>query len=97
MNKESSSFLSLFFNDTLAIPIGHFSIAVLIVSVFLVVGKHRLGLVGVYIATIYWIFAVQRVHITNLLEKTEIGVYLFGFVGVLMACFTVAGFLRKDE
>ncbi len=97
MNDKSSSFLSSFFSETLDISIGHFSLAVLIIGVFMVLGKHRYGLVGTYIAAIYWIFGVQREYIKKLLEGTEIGVYIFGFAGVLMACFTVAGFLRKDE
>ncbi len=90
-------FISNFLDTPFTIPMNQLLYLVTVISVFLILGKHKLGLIGAYGFTFYWIFIMQRAEFTKMFSVTNWGVYFYGFCSIFMLVIGVVGFLRKDE
>jgi len=94
---QAGQYLSKFLDVSLTLPVGHLGIVVLVLAMLLVFGKYKAGLLLAYVFIFYWIFVDERPHFVSVLKDTEMGVYLYGFVGIFMAIAGVIGFFRKQE
>jgi hypothetical protein len=94
---QAKSFFQELAQQTLSIPLGMIGAAILFISLFLVIGKHRFGLLGTYGLFFYLMFSYFRADMMQLLGKTSLGVYIFGFLGIFMALVAFVGLIRKEE
>nr|NIR55912.1 hypothetical protein [Nitrospinaceae bacterium]NIT83195.1 hypothetical protein [Nitrospinaceae bacterium]NIU45406.1 hypothetical protein [Nitrospinaceae bacterium]NIW06983.1 hypothetical protein [Nitrospinaceae bacterium]NIX35560.1 hypothetical protein [Nitrospinaceae bacterium] len=64
-----------------AVPINQILLFVLIGSLCLLLGKHKVGLLISYGFVFYWGFILNRGYFMKELEQTQIGVYAYGVMG----------------
>lgn len=95
--EELRIFIDMFMAEQFVIPLPQMAIFVALISVFLVIAKHRYGLLIAYGYVFYWIFVLNRPYFMELFRETQMGIYMYGFFGIIMGCFAMIGFIRKDE
>ncbi len=91
---QSFGFLS---DMTFSIPMGQVGLFALVCSVFLLLGKHKIGLLASYGFFYYWAFVLNRVYFMKKLAGTSGGVFAYGALGVVMALIAFVGFIKKSE
>ncbi len=91
---NSFGFLS---DMTFTIPLSQVGLFALLCSVFLLLGKHKMGLLVSFGFFYYWTFVLNRVYFMKQLSPTSGGVFAYGALGVLLALIAFVGFIKKSE
>ncbi|GJL79283.1 MAG: hypothetical protein NPINA01_22720 [Nitrospinaceae bacterium] len=91
---QSFGFLT---NLNFSVPLSQILIFAGVTSLCLLLGKHKLGLLGAYGFLFYWGFILNRGFFMKQLAETSGGVYMYGTVGLVMALVGFVGFLKKTE
>ncbi len=80
-----------------SVPVWEVIILVVINSICLLLGKHRLGLIVSYLFVFYWGFVINKGYFIDSLGNMRWGVYVYAISGVLMVVITVIGFFVKKQ
>ncbi|HOV89884.1 MAG TPA: hypothetical protein PKW07_04145 [Syntrophorhabdaceae bacterium] len=80
-----------------SVPVWEVIILVVINSICLLLGKHRLGLIVSYLFVFYWGFVINKGYFIDSLGNMTWGVYVYAISGVLMVVITVIGFFVKKQ
>lgn len=92
--KQTFGFLE---NLNLHIPLSQIILAALLSSLFLIIGKHKMGLLASYGFIFYWGFILNRGFFMKELSETTGGVYFYGALGMVMALVAFVGFIKASE
>jgi len=88
--------ISAFLADTaLSIPLGQVLLFTLLMTLCLLFGRHKLGLLISYTFVFYWGFVFNRSFFIDLLGNTSNGLYIYAFSGLVMAVLAVFGMLKR--
>jgi len=88
--------LSTFLADkTLSIPLGQVLLFTLSMTLCMLFGRHKLGLLISYSFVFFWGFVFNRSYFVDLLGNTSSGLYIYGLSGLVMAVLAVIGMLNK--
>ena len=96
MNATDPSF-GFLTNVGFTVPLSQIYMFGLMCSLCLILGKHKLGLMGAYGFLFYWGFILNQGFFMKQLEETSGGVYLYGILGLVMALIGFVGFIKKTE
>lgn len=92
-----STLYQFFSGKEFVIPLWEFVVYVAVTSVFLLLGKHRAGLIIAYCGIFYWAFILNYHYFLNMLKNTSYGFILYVMLGCIMIVMTVVGFLREQK
>ena len=96
MPSEFRDPISAFLADTtLSIPLGQVLLFTLLMTLCLLFGRHKLGLLLSYAFVFYWGFVFNRSFFIDLLGNTSSGLYIYAFSGLVMAVLAVFGMINK--
>jgi hypothetical protein len=95
---QPTSRLAEFFSDTdFCLPLWEVALLILILSVCLLSGKHKTGLISAYLFVFYWSFIFNKAHIMDLLGNTNWGTYAYSIAGVLVVAVTIVSFFVEGD
>jgi hypothetical protein len=87
-----SAFLA---DQTLSIPLGQVLFFTLLMTLCILFGRHKLGLLISYVFVFFWGFIFNRSQFVDLLGNTSSGLYIYGLSGVVMVVLAVTGMLKR--
>ena len=91
------NFIEFVSDQRFSVPLGQVIIFVVVNSVCLLMGRHKLGLLVSYLFVFYWGYFFNREHLTDALGSTQWGLIVYIFAGVLMVIMTILGFFRDSR
>ena len=87
-----TSFLS---DKSLSVPLSQVLLFTLLMTLCLLFGRHKLGLLVSYSFVFYWGFVFNRSYFIDLLGNTTTGLYTYTLFGFLMAGRAIIGMFQK--
>jgi hypothetical protein len=87
-----SAFLA---DKTLSIPLGQVLLFTLLMTLCMLFGRHKLGLLISYSFVFFWGFVFNRSYFVDLLGNTSSGLYIYSLSGLVMAVLAVIGMLKR--
>lgn len=93
----NKSFLEFFSGMEFSVPLWEVALLVVISSVCLLLGKHKLGLITSYFFMFYWGFVINRTYFVDTLGNATIGLYIYSIAGIVMAVIVITGFFVKSD
>ncbi len=88
--------ISAFLADkTLSIPLGQVLLFTLLMTLCMLFGRHKLGLLISYAFVFFWGFIFNRSYFIDVLGNTSSGLYIYALSGLVMAVLAVTGMLRR--
>ena len=91
-NNPISSFLA---DKSMSVPLGQVLLFAFMLTLCLLFGRHKLGLMVSYAFVFYWGFIFIRSYFIDLLGNTSSGLYTYGIFGFLMAVLAIVGMFKK--
>jgi hypothetical protein len=88
-----TSFLS---DKSLSVPLSQVLLFTLLMTLCLLFGRHKLGLLVSYSFVFYWGFVFNRSYFIDLLGNTTTGLYTYTLFGFLMAVLAIIGMFQKS-
>ncbi len=88
---------SFFSGKEFAIPLWEVIVFVLVISLCLLFGRNRLGLIISYSFVFYWGFISNMTHFSNMLSHNSWGMPLYIFSGFLMFIVAITGFFVESK
>ncbi len=93
-----SLIIEFFTGKEFSVPLWEVALLVVINSICLLLGRHRLGLIVTYFFVFYWGFILNRGLFTDMLGNMTCGLYLYGSSGIALgAVFLVSFFVRPQN
>ena len=89
MEKKMTGFTDALAGMTFAIPLWEVVLLLVIFSVFLLSGKHKMGLIVSYVFALYWIFISQRAAFMDIIGNSPGFIFLYVIAGLVMAMIIV--------
>lgn len=89
-----SAFLS---DKALSIPLGQVLLFTLLMTLCMLFGRHKLGLMISYAFVFFWGFIFNRSYFIDLLGNTSGGLYSYALFGFLMAVLAIVGMFQGDR
>lgn len=86
-----SNVYEFFLGKEFIVPLWELVVYVLVTSVCLLFGRHRVGLIIAYCGIFYWGFILNYYTFLGMLNNTSYGFLLYVFSGCLMIIMTVVG------
>ena len=87
--------LSVLFLQIMSVPLGQVLLFAFMLTLCLLFGRHKLGLMVSYAFVFYWGFIFNRSYFIDLLGNTSSGLYTYGIFGFLMAVLAIVGMFKK--
>jgi len=87
-----SSFLS---DKALSVPLSQVILFTLFMTLCLLFGRHKLGLMISYAFVFFWGFVFNRTYFIDLLGNTNSGLYAYTLFGFFMAVLAVVGMFQR--
>ena len=87
-----TSFLS---DQTLSVPLSQVILFTFLMTLCMLFGRHKMGLLVSYSFVFYWGFIFNRNYFIDLLGNTTFGLYAYTLFGFLMAVLAIIGMFRK--
>lgn len=82
---------------TISIPLGQMVLFVIMVSICMVMGKFKLGLLTTYLFVFYWGFIFNRAIFIDAAGNASIGLFAYAFFGLSMAVAALVGFMTASH
>lgn len=86
-----------FSKTTISIPLGQMVLFVIMVSVCMVTGKFKLGLLTTYIFVFYWGFIFNRAIFIDAAGNASMGLFVYAFFGLSMVVAALVGFMTAQH
>ena len=81
----------------LTVPLWEIIAFVAVITLFLIFGKHRLGLIISYITVFFWVFIVNYNNFFDMLNSTSYGLSAYAVSAIAMLIMTVVGALTGHK
>ena len=91
------SLLRFFSGKDFSVPLWEVILLVLINSICLLLGRHRLGLIVSYLFVFYWGFIFNSTYFVNMMDYFAWGLYIYVISGVVMAIIFLISFFVKTR
>ena len=91
-NDPISSFLA---DKSMSVPLGQVLLFAFLLTLCMLFGRHKLGLMVSYAFVFYWGFIFNRSYFIDLLGNTSMGLYTYAISGFSMAVLAIIGMFRK--
>lgn len=91
------AFLEFLSGKEFAIPLSEVALLVMINSICLLLGKHRMGLMVTYFFVFYWGFVFNKPYFVDLLGQMTWGLVAYAVLGILMAVVVIAAFFIRSK
>ncbi|MBT3921748.1 MAG: hypothetical protein HOF21_04140 [Nitrospina sp.] len=89
--------ITAFLSDkTLSVPLGQVLLFALMLTLCLLFGRHKLGLLISYAFVFFWGFIFNRGYFIDMLGNTSMGLYVYTLFGFIMAVLAIVGLLKKS-
>ena len=89
--------ISAFLSDkTLSVPLSQVLLFTLLMTICMLFGRHKLGLMVSYAFVFFWGFIFNRSYFVDMLGNTSMGLYGYTLCGLGMAALAVVGMLQGD-
>lgn len=82
--------------NILSISIIQVVLVLSIIGIFMVLGKHRQGVLAAYFYCMYWTFVSQRVFLTEYFGGSAMGMFMFVFLAFSLAVLGVISLFQND-
>lgn len=82
-------------DNAFCVPLGQVVTLIFLISICLLVQKHKLGLLVSYTFVFYWGFIFNRDFFINSLGEVSVGLYLYCFLGIFMVIMSMIGFFNE--
>jgi hypothetical protein len=92
-NNPFSAFLA---DKTLSVPLSQVMLFALIITLCMLFGRHKMGLLVSYAFVFYWGFIFNRPHFIDMLGNNTTGLYVYTIFGFSMAVLAIIGMFQKD-
>jgi hypothetical protein len=89
--------LRFFSGKDFSVPLWEVILLVLINSICLLLGRHRLGLIVSYLFVFYWGFIFNSTYFVNMMDYFTWGLYIYVISGVVMAIIFLISFFVKTR
>jgi len=93
---ETATLSDFLTSSEFSIPLGQVALLVVVTSLCLISGKHKLGLLTSFAFAFYWGFIFNRENFFNIIGDST-GLYIYGFCGAAMLGLAVVGFLQDPS
>jgi hypothetical protein len=87
-----TSFLS---DKTFSVPLSQVILFTFLMTLCMLFGRHKMGLLVSYSFVFYWGFVFNRNYFIDLLGNTTFGLYTYTLFGFLMAVLAIIGMFQK--
>ena len=88
--------ITAFLTDkSMSVPLGQVLLFALLLTLCMLFGRHKLGLLVSYAFVFFWGFIFNRNYFIDLLGNTSIGLYTYTLFGFFMAVLAVIGMFKK--
>ncbi len=88
-----SAFLS---DKSLSVPLSQVLFFTLLMTLCMLFGRHKLGLLISYAFVFFWGFVFNRSYFIDILGNTTLGLYSYTLFGFLMAVLAIIGMFQKN-
>ncbi|MCX5802155.1 MAG: hypothetical protein NTU69_01250 [Proteobacteria bacterium] len=95
--KPVIGFLQFFSDKDFSVPLWEVILLVLINSICLLLGRHRLGLIVSYLFVFYWGFIFNSTYFVNMMGYFAWGLYIYVISGLVMAIIFLISFFVKTR
>jgi len=82
---------------TISVPLGQLVLFIFIISLCMVGGKFKLGLLSTYIFVFYWGFIFNRNIFIDAAGNASIGLFAYAFCGLSMVIAALVGFFTAPH
>lgn len=82
-------------DKSLSVPLGQVLLFAFLLTLCMLFGRHKLGLMVSYSFVFYWGFIFNRNYFIDLLGNTTAGLYTYTVFGFFMAVLAIAGMFKK--
>jgi len=89
------TFLHLFSDATFTIPVGQVALFVIIVSICMLLGRHRIGLLVTLGFVFFWSFVLNFRYFVEMLESMTWGLQLYALAGLLLFAVIILGLFME--
>lgn len=91
------SIIDFISDQSFSIPLGQVVILIVVNSLCLLIGHHKLGLIVSYLFVFYWGYFYNRELLTDALGNTTWGLVLYVLAGMLMIIMVILGFFKSSR
>jgi hypothetical protein len=84
-------------DQTFSIPLGEFLLFIVLNSIFILLGRHKMGLLVTYIFVLYWGYVFNASYFMDMLGNTTWGMPIYIFSGVAMVILVILGFFLGSK
>lgn len=95
--KFKDSITAFFQENSLNIPMEQVLFLVLVISVFMIIKKYKIGHMVAYFFIFYWVFIMQRSYFLDVLQNNPQGKISYNILGLAMLIVMVVGFLQAPQ
>ncbi|MBN4079873.1 hypothetical protein JYT60_01405 [bacterium AH-315-C08] len=89
-------FTAFFADKSLSVPLSQVILFALIITLCMLFGRHKMGLLVSYAFVFYWGFVFNRPYFIDMLGNNTMGLYAYTISGFCMAVLSIAGMFQKD-
>jgi hypothetical protein len=88
-------FATFFSDKSLSVPLNQVILFALVITLCMLFGKHKMGLLVSYAFVFYWGFIFNRPYFIDMLGNNTIGLYAYTIFGFGMAVLSIVGMFQK--
>jgi hypothetical protein len=88
-------FTAFFSDKSLSVPLSQVMLFALIITLCMLFGRHKMGLLVSYAFVFYWGFIFNRPYFIDMLGNNTMGLYAYTIFGFGMAVLSIVGMLQK--
>ena len=92
-----ANFYNFITDKSLSVPLGELMIFIIFISMFLLYGRHKLGLICTFCFVLYWGFFINFRYFLTILDETTIGMPLYIFSGIAMLMLIITDFFLESS
>ena len=89
--------LDFFSKTTISVPLGQMVLFVILVSLCMVAGKFKLGLLTTYLFVLNWGYIFNRDLFINAAGDASMGLFAYAFFGISMVIAVLIGFFTSPS
>ena len=93
--KLENPFATFFSDKSLSDPLSQVMLFALVITLCMLFGKHKMGLLVSYAFVFYWGFIFSRPYFIDMLGNNTMGLYAYTIFGFGMAVLSIVGMFQK--
>lgn len=89
--------IELLTDKTLSVPMGQVLLFVIVVSICLLVGRHKLGLLVSYSFVLYWGLIFNRATFVEVMGGSTLSMFFYLLAGIMILVTGIIGFMQQSK